>query len=64
VPGALGVQEAGFVAICSALGIPAAPALALSLVKRVPELLLGPPFLFVWHAYEAKALKNRQRAQS
>jgi putative membrane protein len=64
VPGALGVQEAGFVAICSAFGIPAAPSLALSLVKRVPELILGPPFLFVWHAHEAKALKQRQKAQS
>lgn len=64
VPGALGVQEAGFVAICSAFGIPAAPALALSLVKRVPELVIGLPFLFVWHAYEAKALKKRQKAQS
>lgn len=64
VPGALGVQEAGFVAICSAFGIPAAPSLALSLVKRVPELILGPPFLFVWHAYEAKALKRRRESQS
>ena len=64
VPGALGVQEAGFIAICSAFGIPAAPALALSLVKRVPELLVGPPFLFVWHAYEAKALKRRREAGS
>jgi putative membrane protein len=59
VPGALGVQEAGFVAICSAFGIPAAPALALSLVKRVPDLVLGLPFLFVWHAQEIKALKSR-----
>lgn len=64
VPGALGVQEAGFVAICSAFGIPPAPALALSLVKRVPELILGLPFLFVWHAYEAKALKKRRQAKS
>jgi len=63
VPGALGVQEAGFVAICSAFGIPAAPALALSLVKRVPELLLGLPFLFAWHAHEVKALKNRREVR-
>jgi uncharacterized membrane protein YbhN (UPF0104 family) len=64
VPGALGVQEAGFIAICSAFGIPAPAALALSLVKRVPELVIGPPFLFVWHAHEAKALKQRGQAQS
>ena len=64
VPGALGVQEAGFIAICSAFGIPAPAALALSLVKRVPELVIGPPFLFVWHAHEAKALSKRGEVQS
>ncbi len=62
VPGALGVQEAGFIAICGAFGIPAPAALALSLVKRVPELILGPPFLFAWHAHEAKALARRGAA--
>lgn len=64
VPGALGVQEAGFVAVCAVFGIPAPEALALSLVKRVPELVLGPPFLFAWHAHEAKALLRRGPAQS
>ena len=64
MPGALGVQEAGFIAICSVYGIPAAEALALSLVKRVPELALGLPFLFVWHAHEARALVRRQPARS
>ncbi len=64
VPGALGVQEAGFIAICSAFGIPAPAALALSLVKRVPELALGPPFLFIWHAHEAKALSKSGEVQS
>ena len=56
IPGALGVQEAGFIAVCAVFGIPAPAALALSLVKRVPEFVLGPPFLFAWHAHEAKAL--------
>jgi uncharacterized membrane protein YbhN (UPF0104 family) len=64
MPGALGVQEAGFIAICSAYGIPAAEALALSLVKRVPELVLGLPFLFAWHAHEAKALIRRRPVRS
>ncbi len=61
VPGALGVQEAGFVAVCAVYGIPAAEALALSLVKRVPEIVLGPPFLFAWHVHEARALLRRGR---
>jgi putative membrane protein len=64
VPGALGVQEAGFIAICALYGIPAAEAVALSLVKRVPDLVIGVPFLFAWHAHEAKALIRRKRARS
>ena len=59
MPGALGVQEAGYVAVCAVYGIPAAEALALSLVKRVPDITLGVPFLFVWHAQEARALTQR-----
>ena len=60
IPGALGVQEAGFIAVCAVFGIPAPEALALSLVKRVPEIVLGPPFLFAWHAHEARALLQRR----
>jgi putative membrane protein len=64
MPGALGVQEAGFVAVCAVFGIPAPQALALSLVKRVPDIALGVPFLFVWHAHESRALIRRRPAQS
>jgi putative membrane protein len=64
MPGALGVQEAGFVAVCAVYGIPAPQALALSLVKRVPDIALGVPFLFVWHAHESRALIRRRPAQS
>jgi putative membrane protein len=60
MPGALGVQEAGFIAVCAVYGIPAPQALALSLVKRVPDITLGVPFLFVWHAHETRALIRRQ----
>ena len=59
MPGALGVQEAGFIAVCAVFGIPAPSALALSLVKRVPDIALGVPFLFIWHAQETKALSRR-----
>jgi putative membrane protein len=64
VPGALGIQEAGFIAVCGVYGIPAAEALALSLTKRVPDLTLGLPFLFVWHAHETRALTRGRPAQS
>jgi len=63
VPGALGVQEAGFIVICAIYGIPAPAAVALSLVKRVPDLVIGVPFLFVWHAHEAKALARRKQSR-
>ncbi|NNM71817.1 flippase-like domain-containing protein [Enterovirga aerilata] len=54
VPGGLGVQEGGFVAICSLFGIPAGPAVALSLVKRVSDLAIGLPGLVVWQWIEAR----------
>jgi putative membrane protein len=40
MPGALGIQEAGFMAVCAVYGIPAPAALALSLVKRLRTLRL------------------------
>jgi putative membrane protein len=64
MPAALGVQEAGFIAVCAVYGIPAAEAVALSLVKRVPDITLGLPFLFAWHAHETKALLRRRPVQS
>jgi putative membrane protein len=64
MPGALGIQEAGFIAVCAVYGIPAPAALALSLVKRVPDITLGLPFLFVWHAHETRALMRRRPARS
>lgn len=48
VPGALGIQEGGYLALGAALGIPPTTALALALVKRVRELTLGIPGLVSW----------------
>jgi putative membrane protein len=50
VPAGIGVQEAGFLALGAVLGIPPQTALALSLVKRVPEIALGLPGLVAWWA--------------
>ncbi len=41
VPGALAIQEGGFVLAAAAVGLPGVPALSLSLVKRVREMLVG-----------------------
>jgi hypothetical protein len=41
------------------LGLPAETALAIALTKRVRELALGLPGLFVWHWIEAHHLLRR-----
>ncbi|GJE45778.1 flippase-like domain-containing protein [Methylobacterium soli] len=55
VPGALGAQEGGLIALCAIFGIPAEVALALSLVKRLADLLIGVPGLVAWHLLERNA---------
>jgi putative membrane protein len=59
VPGALGVQEGGLVLFGALLGLPADIGLAISLSKRVRELLLGLPGLFVWFWVEGHYLLRR-----
>lgn len=54
VPGAIGVQEAGFVAIGLVLGLDPSTALALGLIRRARDLALGLPALAVWSAIEAR----------
>jgi putative membrane protein len=52
VPSGLGVQEGGFIALGALFGIPPEAALALSLVKRVPDLAIGLPGLLAWYWLE------------
>lgn len=49
VPGALGVQEGGYLLLAPLAGLPPDAALALSLAKRTRELLLGAPGLLYLH---------------
>jgi putative membrane protein len=56
VPGALGVQESGYLIVGGLLGIHGDVALALSLVRRVRELLLGIPGLVAWQVIEGGRL--------
>ncbi len=49
VPGALGVQEGGFVLGAGLFGIPAEGALALSALKRLREVLMAAVGLGIWH---------------
>jgi uncharacterized membrane protein YbhN (UPF0104 family) len=41
LPGGLGVQDGAMVAVCALFGVPAEVALAMALIKRVPDLVLG-----------------------
>jgi putative membrane protein len=63
VPAALGVQEGAYIAIGGALGVPAETALALSLVKRVRQIVLGLPALCSWQAVELRQLLAAAVAQ-
>jgi putative membrane protein len=48
IPGGLGTQEAGLMTIGTVLGLTHPVAIALSLIKRVRELVLGLPALLLW----------------
>ena len=59
VPGAVGVQEGGLVVLCALFGIPAHSALALSLIKRAADIMVGVPGLVAWHALETRRFNRR-----
>jgi putative membrane protein len=61
VPGAIGALEGGFVVFGALFGLPAETALAISLSKRVRELILGLPGLFAWHWVEGRYLMRRNQ---
>lgn len=56
VPSGLGIQEGGFIALGGLFGIPPEAALALSFVKRVPDLAIGLPGLLAWYWLEMQRL--------
>ena len=56
VPGALGIQEGGFLLAGSLVGVPAEAAVALSVVKRAREILAGLPGLLAWQWAEGTRL--------
>ena len=54
IPGALGAQELGYATLAPLVGLPAEAALALSLLKRARDVVLGVPVLLWWQASEAR----------
>ena len=59
VPGSLGVQEAGFILVGGLFGIPPDATIALSMVKRARELLVGASGIIAWQLSEGKRLLRR-----
>lgn len=57
VPGGLGVQEGGLILFGSLIGLPPDACIALSLVKRMRELVFGVPALISWHWAETNRLR-------
>jgi putative membrane protein len=56
VPGGLGVQEGAVFYLCRHLGVAPEPALALGLVKRLREIVVGLPGLVAWGIAERAPL--------
>jgi putative membrane protein len=55
VPAALGVQEAGYAMLAPLFGLPAELGLAVSLLKRAREIVIGIPSLIYWQSVEGRA---------
>jgi glycosyltransferase 2 family protein len=55
VPAALGVQEAGYAMLAPLFGLPAEMGLAVSLLKRAREIVIGVPSLLYWQSVEGRA---------
>lgn len=60
VPNAIGVQEAAYVLIGASFGLTPEIALALSLLKRARDLMIGLPTLGLWQAIEGRRLWYRR----
>lgn len=61
VPAAVGVQEGGYAALAQLFGLPAETGVAVSLLKRAREIVLGVPALLYWQAIEGRtALRGAQ----
>jgi glycosyltransferase 2 family protein len=63
IPNAVGVQEGAYVLIGAAFGLTPELALAISLMKRARDLIIGLPALGTWQAVEGGRLWRRSSTQ-
>lgn len=61
LPGGLGVQEASYVLLGPVFGVHASDALALSLLRRARDFVIGVPVLLIWQAREGRSFLRRRR---
>jgi putative membrane protein len=54
VPAAVGVQEGGYAILAQLFGLPAEMGVAVSLLKRAREIVLGVPALLYWQTIEGR----------
>ena len=54
VPAAIGVQEWGYAMLAPLFGLPAEMGVAVSLLKRAREIVLGVPALLYWQGVEGR----------
>lgn len=59
VPVNAGVQEAGYAGLGAIFGVPPEVSLAVSLVRRARDVVVGVPILLLWQAFEAGRLRER-----
>jgi putative membrane protein len=64
VPASMGVQEAGLIALGALLGVSGPAAVALSLAKRLREIVFGLPVLLGWQWYEGRRRRAPAAAQA
>ena len=63
MPLSLGAQEAAYMSIAGLFGIPPPVGLAVSLVQRLKELIVGIPALVSWQGFEGRRLWTRWKGR-
>jgi putative membrane protein len=61
IPSAIGAQEAGLILLCGIFGVPPDQALALSLIKRAADVIVGVPGLIALQVMESGRLAANAR---
>jgi len=63
IPSSVGVQEAGYAALASVFGMGPEIGLAVSLLKRARDIVVGVPVLLIWQVLEGKRAFTQQNGE-